>query len=129
MGNLKKEELTAEARRLKEFRKKEGFSQEAFADAMGVSHPLISRYENNRLNIPVEFVRELHDKLNMSTHWFFTGKGDHKYVAGKTNLVTDLKSLITSHNLLEDQVNSLKLELFKLHNDFHAFKHTNQYAK
>jgi transcriptional regulator with XRE-family HTH domain len=122
MGNLKKEELTIEARRLKEFRKKEGYSQEAFAEAMGVTHPSISRYENNRLNIPVEFVRELHEKLNMSTHWFYTGKGDHKHVAGKSNLVTDLKSLITSHNILQDQVGLLKFELYKLHNDFHAFK-------
>lgn len=120
MAELK--ETTEEAERLKVFRKAEKMGQKEFGKQLGLDHSVISRYENNRLNIPIDFVKKLHEVFNMSFEWFYTGKGNRKFSPEKGTLIKDIKTLETNHNILTEQVSSLKSELLKLHREFHAFK-------
>lgn len=115
-------EIRDEAKQLKVFRKSENMSQDEFGAKTGVDGTTVSKYENGRLIIPIDYVRTLHEKLNMSFQWFFTGKGSKKHTADKANLVTDMKTLMTNQELLYNQVESLKADLVKLHRDFHDLK-------
>lgn len=117
-----KEITTEEAERLKVFRKAEGLSQETFAAKLGTVHSIISRYECGRLNIPIDFIKEMHRVYNLSLTWFFTGKGNRKHIEEKSNLVTDVKTIATNQDILQAQIEGMKHELLKLHRDFHAFK-------
>lgn len=120
MAELK--ETTEEAERLKVFRKAEKMGQEEFGEQLGLHHSVISRYENNRLNIPIDFVKKLHEVFNMSFEWFYTGKGNRKFTPEKGTLIKDIKTLETNHKILTEQVSALKSELLKLHREFHTFK-------
>lgn len=119
---IESKETTEEAERLKVFRKAEKLGQEEFAKKLGLGHSVISRYENNRLNIPIDFIKKLHEVFNMSFEWFYTGNGNRKYTPEKANLIKDIKTLETNQQILTAQIASLKAELLKLHRDFHAFK-------
>lgn len=121
MASLK-ENITEEAQRLKVFRKAEKLGQEEFGKKTGVDHSIVSRYENGRLNISIEYVKTLHEVFNMSFTWFYTGKGSRKHIEEKATLVTDMKTFMTNQQLMIEQINSLKTELLKLHREFHAFK-------
>lgn len=121
MSSLK-ENITEEAQRLKVFRKAEKMGQEEFGKLTGVDHSIVSRYENGRLNIPIDYVKKLHEVFDMSTTWFYSGKGSRKHVEEKANLVTDMKTLITNQKMMAEQISALKAELMKLHREFHAFK-------
>ncbi|WP_316841322.1 helix-turn-helix transcriptional regulator [Pedobacter gandavensis] len=118
-------ETTEEAERLKVFRKAEKMGQEEFGKRLGLDHSVISRYENNRLNIPIDFVKKLHEVFNISFEWFYTGKGNRKHTPEKASLIKDIKTLETNQQILTQQVEALKTELLKLHRDFHAFKANN----
>lgn len=117
-------ETTEEAERLRIFRKAEKMGQDEFGKKVGLNHSVISRYENNRLNIPIDFVKKLHEEFNMSFEWFYTGKGNRKYTSEKSTLIKDVKTLETNHKLLTAQVASLKAELLKLHREFYLLKNT-----
>lgn len=117
-----RENITEEAQRLKVFREAEGLNQTDFAAKLGTVHSIISRYERGRLNIPIDFVKEMHRAFNLSFTWFFTGKGNRKHIDEKANLITDVKTLATNQEILQAQYDGLKHELLKLHREFHAFK-------
>ena len=121
MASLK-ENITEEAQRLKVFRKAEKLGQAEFGKQTGVDHSIVSRYENGRLNISIEYVKTLHEVFGMSFTWFYTGKGSRKHIEEKATLVTDMKTFMTNQQMMVEQINSLKAELLKLHREFHAFK-------
>lgn len=115
-------EINDYANRLRIFRKSEGYGTVDFAEKLSVDRTVLSRYETGHLQMPLKFIRELHDVYNLSFHWFFTGKGSKKHVSEKPNLLTDISELMTNQELLYNQVESLKYELLKLHREFHATK-------
>lgn len=62
--------------RIKEIRKKEGLSQQKFADKLGIARGNIAAYEVGK-NAPSDAVISLIcSKFNVNKDWLLTGKGD-----------------------------------------------------
>ncbi len=62
--------------RIKELRKKEGLSQQKFADKLGIARGNIAAYEVGK-NAPSDAVISLIcSKFNVNKDWLLTGKGD-----------------------------------------------------
>ena len=62
--------------RIKEIRKKEGLSQQKFADKLGIARGNIAAYEVGK-NSPSDAVISLIcSKFNVNKEWLLTGKGD-----------------------------------------------------
>jgi transcriptional regulator with XRE-family HTH domain len=114
--------VTAEARRFKEFRKAENLTQIQIGEKLGKDQATIQRYEKGTFAIPIEIVKLMHEKFLMSLDWFFLGKGSRLYVPMKGNLVTDIKAYETNQSILMTQVEGLKKEFLKLHNEFYELK-------
>ncbi|TDQ12796.1 helix-turn-helix domain-containing protein [Pedobacter metabolipauper] len=119
---LKKTPVTEEAKRFKEFRKAENLIQKDMGDVVGKDAATITRYENGDFIIPIDVVKLMHEKLDMDYTWFFTGKGKRKHIPMKSNLVKDVTTIATDQAILYNQVEGLRRELLKLHNDFYEFK-------
>lgn len=120
-----KNQLVIEAERFRVFRKAEGLSLEELAEILGKkNHSTISKYESGTYNIPIGVVKTMHMKLQMSYEWFFHGKGNRKYTAEKTNLVTDIKSYENAQALISNRVDAIERTLNKLVRDFYADLHT-----
>jgi transcriptional regulator with XRE-family HTH domain len=115
-------EVTAEARRFKEFRKAENLTQLQFGEKIGKDQATVQRYEKGTFSIPIDVIKTMHEVFQMSLDWFFLGKGGRLYVPEKAKLVTDIKAYELNQNILMTQVAGLKQDFNKLYNDFYAFK-------
>ncbi len=81
--------------RLKLVRKKLGFTQEEFADRLGIKRSAISNYEIGR-NIPIDAVLSLISReFNVNKEWLRTGEGE-MFIAAPT---TVLDAVAKEYNL------------------------------
>ncbi|KEQ31248.1 hypothetical protein N180_03095 [Pedobacter antarcticus 4BY] len=126
---LRQEKLTTdETKRFKILRETEGLTQTKFAEMLELTQPTIQRYESGAYIIPIDVIKKAHEVFNMSFEWFFFGKGDRKVKASAEKgtqlggFIKDMKTLSTNQQLLENQVSTLKNELYKLLDEFNKIK-------
>jgi len=111
------------AKRFKIFRKFKELTQVQISEMLGVTQPAVQRWESNTTDLSIEVVQKLHDKLNMSLEWFFTGKGSKEYVPAKSSIMKDMATLLTESEMSKMRIKKLEDDYKRLHADFHAFKH------
>lgn len=111
------------SKRFKAFRKEEGDTQEEFGIRIGKDRSTIMRYEAGVLAIPIDVIKLLHDKLEMSYHWFFDGIGNRKGNTFNRTLITDIGTLNENNLILQGKIEDLEKALRKLAKDFYSKKH------
>ena len=62
------------SKRLRKLRNALGFTQEQFAEELGVSFATVNRYENGKRTPDAGFFQVLVDKYGVNLNWLFTGK-------------------------------------------------------
>lgn len=88
--------------RLRKLREELGHSQKEFADILGTSNQLISRYEIEALGVNYEFLQNLHNKTQVNLNWLVVGVGE-MFISEE---VTIFKENFAMKNLLQ-QINTL----------------------
>lgn len=61
--------------RIRKVRQCMNISQSKYAELTNTSQSNISKYERNELRPTLEFLSNLHEKLNVNINWVLTGKG------------------------------------------------------
>lgn len=79
-------------RRLKELRNKKGESQEAVANAIGISRARYSHYENNHVEPDIDLIRKLADYHNV----------DADYLLGRSNFPRQIEKESDVERILND---------------------------
>ena len=79
-------------RRLKELRNKKGESQEAVANAIGISRARYSHYENNHVEPDIDLIRKLADYHNV----------DADYLLGRSNFPRQIDKGSDVERILND---------------------------
>ena len=116
---------TKESERLKFFRKAEGLSQTELGEALGCHQTQVFKYENGKNIIPLDVVKIIHAKFNMSYDWFYHGTGNPKAVKHEKKLVTNISDMANNILILEQQIKVLKAEIRKIGSDFYEYRNNN----
>ena len=89
------------SKRLKKLRNVLGFTQEQFAEELGISFATVNRYEKGKRTPDAEFFQRLVDKYRVNLNWLFTGKGpmflSNSYKDIESELFEILMSLSPEH--------------------------------
>lgn len=109
--------IVDEAFRFKEFREKEGLSQEQMGALLGRTQQHIAKFEDGTRRIQNKDVKTLHLKLNMSYEWFYHNKGFRKYKPDKKTLLTDISTIETNLSIAESKIEQLDSALKQLCRD------------
>lgn len=92
--------------RIKEIRKKEGLSQQKFADKLGIARGNIAAYEVGK-NSPSDAVISLIcSKFNVNKEWLLTGKGD-MYDVPEDEVAAVVSDLLEESNPFYDIIISI----------------------
>lgn len=62
--------------RIKKTRNLLGFSQEEFADNLGVPYQTISKYERGKTKPASDILAKINNRFDINLNWLLTGKGD-----------------------------------------------------
>lgn len=62
--------------RLKSVRKSLNLNQEKFSKKLNIKREMLSRYENDKNQIPNQIVQNIHKKFNVNISWLLTGEGE-----------------------------------------------------
>lgn len=99
--------------RIKYIRKKEGLSQQKFADKLGIARGNIAAYEVGK-NAPSDAVISLIcSKFNVNKDWLLTGKGD-MYDAPEDEVAAVVSDLLEESNPFYDIIISIMKSYKKL---------------
>lgn len=99
--------------RIKEIRKKEGLSQQKFADKLGIARGNIAAYEVGK-NSPSDAVISLIcSKFNVNKEWLLTGKGDI-YDVPEDEVAAVVSDLLEENNPFYDIIISIMKSYKKL---------------
>lgn len=99
--------------RIKDIRKKEGLSQQKFADKLGIARGNIAAYEVGK-NAPSDAVISLIcSKFNVNKDWLLTGKGD-MYDAPEDETAAIVSDLLEESNPFYDIIISIMKSYKKL---------------
>jgi transcriptional regulator with XRE-family HTH domain len=60
--------------RLKEWRNKQGLTQQALAQKLGVARATVASWEIGRTEIPYEALKKLKEEFNLDLNWLIAGK-------------------------------------------------------
>lgn len=110
-----------DGKQLKKFLERENITQAEFAQMLDVKQPVISKYISGLLDVPLDVIKFLHRKYQMSYEWFFEGIGSMKVKeVDKKNLVSDLNDLRDTLSVLQHKVVKMDRDFKKLHAEYHA---------
>lgn len=99
--------------RIKDIRKKEGLSQQKFADKLGIARGNIAAYEVGK-NAPSDAVISLIcSKFNVNKDWILTGKGD-MYDIPEDEVAAVVSDLLEESNPFYDIIISIMKSYKKL---------------
>lgn len=99
--------------RIKNIRKKEGLSQQKFADKLGIARGNIAAYEVGK-NAPSDAVISLIcSKFNVNKEWILTGKGD-MYDVPEDETAAVVSDLLEENNPFYDIIISIMKSYKKL---------------
>lgn len=99
--------------RIKDIRKKEGLSQQKFADKLGIARGNIAAYEVGK-NAPSDAVISLIcSKFNVNKDWLLTGKGD-MYDVPEDEVAAVVSDLLDESNPFYDIIISIMKSYKKL---------------
>jgi len=99
--------------RIKDIRKKEGLSQQKFADKLGIARGNIAAYEVGK-NAPSDAVISLIcSKFNVNKDWLLTGKGD-MYDVPEDEVASVVSDLLEESNPFYDIIISIMKSYKKL---------------
>ncbi len=99
--------------RIKDIRKKEGLSQQKFADKLGIARGNIAAYEVGK-NAPSDAVISLIcSKFNVNKDWLLTGKGD-MYDVPEDEVAAVVSDLLEKSNPFYDIIISIMKSYKKL---------------
>lgn len=99
--------------RIKDIRKKEGLSQQKFADKLGIARGNIAAYEVGK-NAPSDAVISLIcSKFNVNKDWLLTGKGD-MYDVPEDEIAAVVSDLLDESNPFYDIIISIMKSYKKL---------------
>lgn len=99
--------------RIKDIRKKEGLSQQKFADKLGIARGNIAAYEVGK-NAPSDAVISLIcSKFNVNKEWLLTGKGD-MYDMPEDEIAAVVSDLLEESNPFYDIIISIMKSYKKL---------------
>lgn len=99
--------------RIKDIRKKEGLSQQKFADKLGIARGNIAAYEVGK-NAPSDAVISLIcSKFNVNKDWLLTGKGD-MYDVPEDEVAAVVSDLLEESNPFYDIIISIMKSYKKL---------------
>lgn len=105
--------------RIKDIRKKEGLSQQKFADKLGIARGNIAAYEVGK-NAPSDAVISLIcSKFNVNKDWLLTGKGD-MYDVPEDEVAAVVSDLLEESNPFYDIITSIMKSYKKLDNKSQA---------
>lgn len=71
--------------KIKQIRKKHGYTQEDFANILGIPLRTYLRYEKGETNMPIHFAQKMADIGNIDEDFFFTA-GSHQNQSGSNNI-------------------------------------------
>jgi len=122
---------TEESKRFEQFRKFINLSQQELAEVLTkeLNTPFeqskVSKYSRGIYAVPLEVLKVLHVKYQLSYEWFFHGTGRMLVrEVKKQMLVTETAAIRNSYELLEKLVASLRADLNKVYKDFYEYKNT-----
>lgn len=102
--------------RLKSARKSKGYSQEALAQAIGMSRGVITNIEYGKTEPNALVLRALCEELGISEHWLVTGEGameDNSDVVRSARLLSEIYRLANELSVPEQDYILEMIKLFQ----------------
>lgn len=109
--------------RVRELRKETLFSQSDFAKALGISHSLLSKIENDVREISPKLSQKIINTFQLNPEWFYEGKGELNFVTPSIgeSVINPWKD--EAYNSLKEQLDFMReqfKQLSQTHNDLIA---------
>lgn len=117
---MNKPEVTDEAKRLRAFIDILDIPKMQFAQEMDITPPMVTKYLDGTVKIPVELVKKMNTKYNLSFTWFFTGKGTKRAGIEEKKLIHDFGFILQSISSMEAQIEAQNRKIEKLTRDLYA---------
>ena len=92
--------------RIKKIRQTLKISQTEYAELTHTSQSNISKYERNELKPTIDFLINLHERLNVNINWVLTGKGQIFLADNETGI--DINAIKKAIELLQNAVKEQK---------------------
>jgi len=116
---MNKPVITDEAKRLRAFIDLLDIPKMEFAAAMDITPPMVTKYLDGTVKIPIELVKKMNTKYNLSFTWFFTGNGSKKAGTEEKKLAHDFGFLIQSVASMEAMIERQNTKIDKLARDLY----------
>lgn len=117
---MNKPVITDEAKRLRAFVDQLNIPKIEFAAAMDITPPMVTKYMDGTVKIPVELVKKMNTKYGLSFTWFFTGKGSKKAGVEEKKLIHDFGFILQNIASMEAQIEAQNRKIDKLSRDLYS---------